>query len=194
MKILFSLFPLLCLVACATTNLPPKDEYSVTLSSADIIKPLLSNDNLLNLRAELEKAYSGSDQVSVLPLGDEIKVTYSSDLLFGIKGSVLLPESQAVLYPFIHACQSYPQSFVRVDAFTDSSGSADKNRLYSQERAQSLAQYFVAQGVSSEQITFKGYGGDFPIVSNESNDLRSLNRRIVLTISKIPFPSPPSAE
>jgi outer membrane protein OmpA-like peptidoglycan-associated protein len=82
---------------------------------------------------------------------------------------------------------------VRIDTFTDISGSPEKNVMHSEERAQSIARYLLNSGVAAESISLRGYGGAYPVASNEVAEGRTLNRRVVITISKIPVPAPQSA-
>lgn len=79
---------------------------------------------------------------------------------------------------------TYPQSKVDVVGHTDSRGSAKFNQKLSEERAQAVADYFVAKGVDSSRITVKGDGESNPIASNDTAAGREQNRRVEVTIEE----------
>ncbi len=79
---------------------------------------------------------------------------------------------------------TYPQSNVDVVGHTDSRGSAKYNLKLSEERAQSVADYLIEQGVKSSRITVKGEGESNPIASNDTVSGRQENRRVEVTIEE----------
>lgn len=67
-----------------------------------------------------------------------------------------------------------------VAGHTDSSGIETENLALSEQRAIAVKQYLVAQGVSSVQLSARGYGSSHPLVSNETTANRAINRRVEL--------------
>ncbi|MCD8499819.1 MAG: OmpA family protein [Gammaproteobacteria bacterium] len=151
------------------------------------IAPVKKNPNVVVLTSQFKHQYA-SESVQVLNIGDEIKITYLSDVLFGVGGESLLPESTIQLTPIVNLVKRYPQVMIRIDSFTDTSGDALKNTDLSQRRAQVIQQYLITSGVRSTHLSSKGYGGSYPMVSNAEAEGRRLNRRIVVTIKNIPVP------
>ena len=179
------------LVGCASSS---KDMFSSKEASAapaiGTTRPFVPHSNTLALNTQLQQAYSSSEgQIQVLRLGNEIKVTYPDDLLFGVGGVDLLSGSQSYLGAFITAAKAYPEAKLRVDSFTDNSGIQANNVTRSQQRAENVARYLADNGLSTKNISLKGYGSDYPIASNEMFEGRATNRRIVITI-KVPAPVP----
>lgn len=152
----------------------------------NVTKPFVANAQVMALNAQLQQAYS-NHEAQVLRVGNEIKVTYPSDVLFGVGGEALLPSSQAVLDPLIAAVKAYPRATVRMDGFTDNSGSQESNVTHSEGRAQSVARYLIGDGLAADKMSLKGYGSDDPVASNDTPEGRAQNRRIVITI-KVPEP------
>ena len=68
---------------------------------------------------------------------------------------------------------------------TDNVGSDESNNLLSTERAKSVQQYLVKQGVASIRISFRGYGKTLPVATNDTEDNRALNRRVEFTIIEL---------
>ena len=72
---------------------------------------------------------------------------------------------------------------IEIGAHTDAIGSNAYNNKLSQQRAQSVVDFFVAQGIDKQRINAKGYGECCPIADNENEDGsdnpegRALNRR-----------------
>ena len=71
-------------------------------------------------------------------------------------------------------------------AYTDSTGSARHNLGLSERRADAVRDYLVGQGVSSSQLTAKGYGETNPIASNATAEGRAQNRRVVMRVLENP--------
>lgn len=179
----------LLLAGCATSDFSGLSSSRSTAPAVVAVKPFVGNANVYALDEQLQKAYAGS-HVQVLRVGNEIKVTYPADLLFGVGGVELLSASQDTLVPFVNAAKTYPQAKVRVDSFTDSSGIQANNVTRSEDRAQNVARYLVSNGLSAENMTLKGYGGAYYVASNDMPEGRAQNRRIVITIGNIPLPQP----
>ncbi len=78
--------------------------------------------------------------------------------------------------------KEYPQSKVTVIGHTDSIGSKEYNKRLSEKRAESVAEYFVSQGVDKNRISFEGYGEEHPIESNDTKEGRERNRRVEIVI------------
>jgi len=73
---------------------------------------------------------------------------------------------------------------VEVAGYTDNRGAAAYNVRLSQKRAETVRDYLVAQGVSVDTLSAKGYGPENPLADNASADGRAVNRRVELRILK----------
>lgn len=71
--------------------------------------------------------------------------------------------------------------------YTDTSGNNEKNQILSENRAKSIADYFVSEGVKPEQVTYRGEGENNPIASNETLAGREKNRRVEITVPSFEF-------
>ncbi len=65
---------------------------------------------------------------------------------------------------------------------TDGKGSVAYNQKLSEQRAQAVYDYLVKAGVSSDNLTWKGYGKSEPIATNDTAEGRQLNRRVELRL------------
>jgi len=92
------------------------------------------------------------------------------------------PEQQ-MLSRVADRLKSCPTSNVTVTGYTDNVGNDAINIPLSANRAKTVADYLVSQGVASEHITSKGLASADPIASNDTPDGRAANRRVVITVS-----------
>ncbi|MGS0683318.1 flagellar protein MotY [Shewanella sp. 125m-7] len=73
---------------------------------------------------------------------------------------------------------------VLIDAYTDSYGGRSTNQRVSEQRADSVKEFFVASGIGQSRIHTVGHGERRHVTSNQTIDERSRNRRVVIRISK----------
>lgn len=78
------------------------------------------------------------------------------------------------LYAFLI---EYPRIKLELAGHTDSWGPYEHNITLSNNRAKAVLDYLVNKGISPSRLTYKGYGPDKPIATNETDEGRALNRR-----------------
>ncbi|HUV12311.1 MAG TPA: OmpA family protein, partial [Acidobacteriota bacterium] len=64
----------------------------------------------------------------------------------------------------------------------DDIGTAEYNQELSERRAATVREYLVQAGIDTEIIATKGYGKSSPLVAGNSNEARSMNRRVEIGI------------
>lgn len=74
---------------------------------------------------------------------------------------------------------------IELGGFTDNVGSDDANMVLSQERVNSVKTYLVNKGTPDNRIAAVGYGEQFPVASNETEEGRQKNRRVEVKITEI---------
>jgi len=105
------------------------------------------------------------------------------DVLFQIGKYELKPEARERLAKVSGILLAYPSLKVAIEGHTDSVGTDEFNQRLSEQRAESVRDYLVAQGVSAPSITARGLGKMQPIASNDTPDGRQRNRRVELVLS-----------
>ena len=98
---------------------------------------------------------------------------------FATNSDQLLPESLPILENAIATLKRYPEVNIEVAGHTDNRGSDAYNLDLSARRAASVLKYLQDGGVTNT-ITSRGYGESEPIASNDTDDGRQQNRRVVL--------------
>ena len=78
--------------------------------------------------------------------------------------------------------KSFPETQALIEGHTDSTGDPALNKVISAERAASVRNYLVGQGIEARRLAASGLGPEKPIESNSTPEGRSKNRRVVIRI------------
>ncbi len=127
------------------------------------------------LEQELENA-------KVERVGEGIQITMESGILFGVDSYALKPDAQEELKSMANVLNNYPDTKIKVDGHTDSTGSESYNQSLSERRAKSVSGYLRSLGISIDRITEQGFGESIPVADNNTVEGRSLNRRVEIGI------------
>jgi outer membrane protein OmpA-like peptidoglycan-associated protein len=90
------------------------------------------------------------------------------------------PGDEAVLDETADILKTHPNLRVNIDGYCDDVGSPASNQKLSEQRAQAVAAYLVAQGVAPDRILARGYGKTAFLASNQTAEGRAENRRVEL--------------
>jgi outer membrane protein OmpA-like peptidoglycan-associated protein len=101
---------------------------------------------------------------------------------FEFDRSDLRPDFYDVLGSVALVVKEYEKTVIEVAGHTDSVGSTSYNQELSERRADTVARFLTAQGVTQVRIFTQGLGEREPIASNETPEGRQANRRVELTL------------
>ena len=127
------------------------------------------------LRNDLEGA-------TVERVGEGIKITFDSGLLFDVNKSDLSATAKNNLNDLAETLKKYEDTNILIEGHTDSTGSAELNQRLSEDRARSVREHLTANGVDNSRITTEGYGPQQPVADNETTEGRAQNRRVEVAI------------
>jgi outer membrane protein OmpA-like peptidoglycan-associated protein len=116
-----------------------------------------------------------------------------SDVLFDTGEYSLKPGAREKLAKVAGILIAYPSLNIEVGGYTDNVGGDDMNQKLSENRADTVRDYLVAQGVSTNSVTSKGFGNTLPVASNDNAAGRQENRRVELVVSGDAIGSPVNA-
>ena len=132
-------------------------------------------------QAALRERLQGSG-VDVSRQGDNITLNMPGNITFAFNSSNLAPEFYPVLNNVAGVMKEYDQTVVEVAGHTDSIGSDEVNQRLSEQRANAVTQYLVAQGLNPQRFIVVGAGKRHPIASNDTEAGRAANRRVEITL------------
>jgi outer membrane protein OmpA-like peptidoglycan-associated protein len=113
-----------------------------------------------------------------------------SDVLFDTGKFSLKPGAREKLAKVAGILLAYPGLNIEVGGYTDNVGSDDMNQTLSENRAGSVRDYLVQQGVLSNSVSSRGFGNTLPVASNDNSAGRQQNRRVELLVSGEAIGSP----
>jgi outer membrane protein OmpA-like peptidoglycan-associated protein len=155
--------------------------------------------NLSAQQAETDKAAMRaklSEQLNtILQTRDSARglIVSMSDVLFDTGKFSLKPGAREKLAKVAGILLAYPGLNIEVDGYTDDVGGDAMNQTLSENRAGSVRDYLVQEGVSTNSVSAKGFGNTLPVASNGSSAGRQQNRRVELLVSGDAIGSPVNA-
>lgn len=122
------------------------------------------------------------DQARVLREGNDIIIRLIG-LSFAVGKSEIAPQHFALLTTVQRAIAEFPGAAVTVEGHTDAFGGDEQNLQLSQQRAEAVRQYLLANSsLDPSSVEAMGYGETRPVASNEAVEGRERNRRIEIVI------------
>ncbi|ACU57937.1 OmpA family protein [Chitinophaga pinensis] len=115
-------------------------------------------------------------------VGEGINVTFASGVLFGFDKSDLTGQAQQNIKDLATILNKYPDTYVRVEGHTDTTGTDSYNMGLSERRANAVATYLKSQGVAASRVQTFWYGARQPVVPNNSDANKAKNRRVEFSI------------
>jgi len=106
-----------------------------------------------------------------------------SDVLFDTGKYSLKPGAREKLAKVAGILLAYPGLNIEVGGYTDNVGRDAMNQTLSENRATSVRDYLVQQGVATNSVSSKGFGNSLPVASNNNSAGRQQNRRVELLVS-----------
>ena len=99
------------------------------------------------------------------------------NVFFETGSAALLPASTNELNRLVDLLQETPALRIQISGHTDTVGDDSSNQTLSENRAKSVYDYLVKQGIPSERLRFTGFGETQPIDTNDTVEGRARNRR-----------------
>jgi len=122
---------------------------------------------------------------SILQTRDSARglIVSMSDVLFDTGKYSLKSGAREKLAKVAGILLAYPGLNIEVGGYTDNVGSDEMNQTLSENRAGSVRDYLVQQGVLTNSVSAKGFGNTSPVASNDNSGGRQQNRRVELVVS-----------
>lgn len=115
----------------------------------------------------------------------EVKNSPQFSVKFDFDSAGVSTNQSAVLDGMANFIQSYPKVPITLEGHTDNIGSETYNLKLSQSRANSIKNILVDQyGIETRRLRTVGYGEAMPIDTNNTEQGRQNNRRVVAVVNK----------
>jgi len=167
---------------------------AVNAAQADAEQARLGEHQAITDKAAIRAQLS--DQLNkILETRDSARglIVSMSDVLFDTGQYSLKPGAREKLAKVAGILESYPGLNIAVGGYTDNVGGDAMNQKLSENRADSVRDYLVTAGVSSNSVSASGFGNTVPVASNDNSGGRQQNRRVELVVSGDAIGSPVNA-
>ncbi|MBD3655194.1 MULTISPECIES: OmpA family protein [Marinobacter] len=131
--------------------------------------------------AELRRKLEGTG-VRVVRNGDQIELVMPGNITFDTNQSSIKPSFTGTLESVSLVLKEYDKTIIQVEGHTDSTGADSYNQLLSEQRAGSVRDFLLNQGIAPARTRAVGYGERYPVASNDTAAGREQNRRVELTL------------
>lgn len=122
------------------------------------------------------------DNAEVERVGEGIKITFDSGILFDFDSYSLRHASKENIDELSTILEDYPNTRVMFAGHTDSKGAKEYNQGLSENRAKSVARYASQHGVDSNRMIITGFGEEDPVSDNSTEAGRQKNRRVEIAV------------
>ncbi|MBK6363265.1 MAG: OmpA family protein [Saprospiraceae bacterium] len=104
-------------------------------------------------------------------------------LLFDTGSANLQPSSKEQLVNIAEILKAYPNVKIKMGGYTDNVGNPKSNLKLSTDRAFNVMNELVGLGIDKTRLGAEGYGQEFPIGDNNTEEGRQQNRRISVRVT-----------
>ena len=130
------------------------------------------------IRSDSANYLATVDMVELAP-GDAVVL---QNIQFEYNSSALTEDSQVGIEMLTDFLKRNPDLKVELAGHTDDVGSASYNQKLSADRAEVVRKALIDHGIDATRLTAKGYGATKPLVPNDSEEHRAVNRRTEMVI------------
>jgi len=156
---------------------PFNSDYIMTVKKADHVyeaKYISKIDSVFKTPATVD--------IAMKPI--EVNQSYRiNDIYFGFNSFELSATSRTILDQLIEFLDENRNISIQIQGHTDNIGNDADNLKLSEDRAHSVYDYLVEQGIAARRLTYKGFGKSMPVADNQTEEGRAKNRRTVFVIT-----------
>ncbi|WP_337157744.1 OmpA family protein [Pseudomonas putida] len=117
------------------------------------------------------------------PVPEVITLDDQGQVLFAFDSAQLTVEAQQRLRSLLPQLSDPRVASIKVIGFTDSVGADAYNQGLSEQRASSVAEFLIGEGLAADKVTSQGRGESEPVADNDTEEGRARNRRVELHLN-----------
>jgi outer membrane protein OmpA-like peptidoglycan-associated protein len=103
-------------------------------------------------------------------------------LNFETGSSMLTSESKAQVTNIVEILTAYPAVKIKIGGYTDNVGNPENNLSLSDTRAKAVMEALIASGIAADRVEAEGYGEQYPVGDNNTEEGRAQNRRTAVSV------------
>lgn len=153
-----------------------KNDYILTVKKEDYAyesKYIAKSDSTMEEKTQI------NFEVKPVEVGKSYRL---NDIFFATNSSELNNESRSVLDGFIEFLAENARIKVAIQGHTDNIGKDEDNLLLSDNRAKAVYNYLIEKGIAADRLSYKGFGEQKPVATNDTEAGRARNRRTEFVI------------
>jgi peptidoglycan-associated lipoprotein len=163
------------LAACSTTPKDTADSSGSGSSSSSSDVSSSEEGTIIESSPESASITPGSQEDLIVNVGDRVFFNYDS--------SDLDSDAQELLQDQVAWLKQYSDTSVIVEGHCDERGTREYNLALGEKRAQSVKNYLISLGISSDRISTISYGKERPAVVGSNDGAWAQNRRSVTVVN-----------
>jgi len=105
-----------------------------------------------------------------------------NNIIFEFDSAILKDSSYTELNLLLSFLKAHPTVKIAIQGHTDNYGATPYNLKLSESRAKAVYDFLLEKGVAAERLSYAGFGESQPVLSNETDEGRSQNRRVEFLI------------
>jgi len=152
-------------------SIPNGKDYALNVSAKGY---LFYSENFSLKDHPVEKPFSINVELKPISLGSTVIL---KNIFFESDSYVLKDASKVELNKLIDLLTQNPSLKIQISGHTDNVGSDQHNQILSGNRAKTVYDYLITNGIEPGRLSYKGYGETKPISTNDTDEGRALNRR-----------------
>jgi len=165
---------------------PKTGEYKIVLPAGKLYSFLADKDKFYSVSENLDvkdleeyKEITKNLYLSPIEKGEIIRL---NNIFFETAKADLKEESFSELDRLVEILKNNSLLKIEIGGHTDDVGSNESNLTLSDKRAKSVLTYLNEKGIKTDRLTSKGYGETSPLVANDSDKNKAVNRRVEFKI------------
>lgn len=132
-----------------------------------------------DIPADQEEAQEMNIALTPIMVGSKMVL---NNVFFDTDSYVIKSESKIELDKLISFMRQNQRVVIEIGGHTDDRGNKSANKTLSENRAKAVYDYLVSQMIDSKRMLYKGYGMEMPVLPNDTDENRAINRRTEVTI------------
>ncbi|UCD34022.1 MAG: OmpA family protein [Nitrospiraceae bacterium] len=142
-----------------------------------------------NQERDMREALAASEAAAVRREGDLLAISLKGDVTFDTNSAIVKPGLYSEIDRIAEVLVKYPDTVIRVEGHTDSTGSESYNMDLSGRRAEAVKNLIVQKGVDPSRLQTMAFGESAPIATNDTPEGRARNRRVEIKVAPTEYES-----